>query len=114
MVGCRVGIELPTVEVRYENLTIQANCYVGNRGLPTLANVVRDIVEVTTAPRSAVHIFGMECNGPISNPCSQVTLCFYEFFQGFLDTIHLLRSKKKVLTILDNVSGSLKPGRYTI
>jgi len=41
----RVGIELPTVEVRYEDLSIKANCHVGNRGLPTLANVVRDIVE---------------------------------------------------------------------
>jgi len=41
----QVGIELPTVEVRYENLSIKANCHVGDRGLPTLSNVVRDIVE---------------------------------------------------------------------
>lgn len=47
----KVGIDLPTVEVRYENLNIKANCHVGNRGLPTLLNVVRDIVEVIPAPR---------------------------------------------------------------
>lgn len=44
--GSRVGIELPTVEVRYENLSVRANCYVGNRGLPTLWNVFRNIIEV--------------------------------------------------------------------
>jgi hypothetical protein len=42
----RVGIELPTVDVRYDHLSIQANCHVGNRGLPTLLNVIRDVVEV--------------------------------------------------------------------
>lgn len=46
MCGSRVGIELPTVEVRYENLTVKANCHVGNRGLPTLWNVFRNIIEV--------------------------------------------------------------------
>lgn len=66
------------MEVRYEDLTIKANCHVGNRGLPTLLNVVRDIIE------------------------------------SFLDFIHILPSKKQVLTILDNVSGSLKPGRMTL
>ena len=43
----RVGIELPTIEVRYENLTVQANCYVGNRGLPTLLNETRNMIEVS-------------------------------------------------------------------
>lgn len=74
----KVGIDLPTVEVRYENLNIKANCHVGNRGLPTLLNVVRDIVE------------------------------------SILDLMYLLPTKKKELTILDNVSGTLKPGRMTL
>lgn len=42
----RVGIELPTIEVRYENLTIEADCYVGDRALPTLWNSTRNILEV--------------------------------------------------------------------
>lgn len=42
----RVGIELPTIEVRYDNLSIEADCYVGNRALPTLWNVTRNMIEV--------------------------------------------------------------------
>ncbi|KAF5932029.1 hypothetical protein HYC85_028200 [Camellia sinensis] len=41
----RVGINLPTVEVRFEHLTIQADCYIGNRALPTLANTARNMAE---------------------------------------------------------------------
>ncbi|KAK4590785.1 hypothetical protein RGQ29_021103 [Quercus rubra] len=41
----RVGIQLPTVEVRFNHLTIEADCYVGTRALPTLPNVVRNIAE---------------------------------------------------------------------
>ena len=42
----RVGLEMPTIEVRYENLTVKANCHIGSRGLPTLWNVFLNIVEV--------------------------------------------------------------------
>ncbi|KAK3002200.1 hypothetical protein RJ639_021006, partial [Escallonia herrerae] len=41
----KVGINLPTVEVRFEHLTVQADCYIGDRALPTLPNVARNIVE---------------------------------------------------------------------
>ncbi|XP_028553207.1 ABC transporter G family member 35 isoform X1 [Dendrobium catenatum] len=40
-----VGIELPTIEVRYENLNVKAEAYVGNRGLPTLLNSVKNVLE---------------------------------------------------------------------
>ncbi|KAH7547224.1 hypothetical protein FEM48_Zijuj01G0286900 [Ziziphus jujuba var. spinosa] len=40
-----VGIKLPTVEVRFEHLTIEADCHVGSRALPTLPNVARNIAE---------------------------------------------------------------------
>ncbi|CAM6029266.1 unnamed protein product [Sphagnum balticum] len=74
----KVGIAIPTIEVRYENLTIDADCYVGNRALPSLWNVVQN------------------------------------FLEGTFSTIGLLRTKKRVLTILDNVSGIIKPGRLTL
>jgi hypothetical protein len=32
--------------VRYENLTINANCFVGDRALPTLKNATLNFVEV--------------------------------------------------------------------
>lgn len=33
------------VEVRFENLTIEAECYIGNRALPTLPNAAQNIAE---------------------------------------------------------------------
>ncbi|KAF8083300.1 hypothetical protein N665_0783s0010 [Sinapis alba] len=41
----RVGIKLPTVEVRFEKLTIEADCHIGKRALPTLPNVALNIAE---------------------------------------------------------------------
>ena len=41
----RVGIELPTVEVRFEQVTVQAKCHVGSRALPTLLNTARNVAE---------------------------------------------------------------------
>ncbi|KAJ8773915.1 hypothetical protein K2173_009346 [Erythroxylum novogranatense] len=41
----RVGIDLPTIEVRYQNLNIEAEAYVGSRALPTFINFCVDIVE---------------------------------------------------------------------
>lgn len=34
----RVGIDNPTIEVRFEHLNIDAEAYVGNRGVPTFTN----------------------------------------------------------------------------
>ncbi|KAL4325327.1 hypothetical protein GQ457_11G006290 [Hibiscus cannabinus] len=50
----RVGIKLPTVEVRFEHLTIDANCYIGSRALPSLSNVTRNIAE------SALGMLGIQ------------------------------------------------------
>lgn len=44
--SCRIGIELPTVEVRFDNLSVKAKCHVGSRGLPTLWNSFLNIIEV--------------------------------------------------------------------
>ncbi|TXG46305.1 hypothetical protein EZV62_028185 [Acer yangbiense] len=41
----KVGIGLPTVEVRFDHLTIEADCYIGNRALPSLLNTARNIFE---------------------------------------------------------------------
>ncbi|KAK4269322.1 hypothetical protein QN277_022493 [Acacia crassicarpa] len=59
----RVGITLPTVEVRFENLTIEANAYFGKRALPTLPNVALNTIEsafalcgINTAQRRKITI----------------------------------------------------------
>ncbi|KAI3521518.1 hypothetical protein L1887_10988 [Cichorium endivia] len=41
----KVGISLPTVEVRFQNLSVEADCHVGDRALPTLINSARNIIE---------------------------------------------------------------------
>ncbi|GLT27269.1 hypothetical protein SLA2020_022810 [Shorea laevis] len=41
----RVGLEVPKVEVRFENLNIEADVQIGSRALPTLFNVARDFFE---------------------------------------------------------------------
>ncbi|KAL6010130.1 hypothetical protein ACLOJK_000561 [Asimina triloba] len=41
----RVEITLPEVEVRYENLTVNANVYVGGRAMPTLPNAALNAIE---------------------------------------------------------------------
>ncbi|KAJ4749522.1 ABC transporter G family member 36 [Rhynchospora pubera] len=41
----RVGIDIPTIEVRYENLNIVAEAHVGNRGLPTILNSYMNALE---------------------------------------------------------------------
>lgn len=53
LMGCyflnifRVGIGLPTIEVRYEHLNVEAEAFVGSRALPTLFNFIVNMFEVT-------------------------------------------------------------------
>ncbi|EEF46390.1 ABC transporter G family member 36 [Ricinus communis] len=49
----KVGIQLPTVEVRYEHLTVETDCQIGSRALPTLPNAARNIAE------SAIGMLGI-------------------------------------------------------
>ncbi|XP_075636238.1 ABC transporter G family member 31 [Castanea sativa] len=41
----RVGLVLPKIEVKYENLKVVANVQTGSRALPTLINSTRDVIE---------------------------------------------------------------------
>ncbi|KAK4267406.1 hypothetical protein QN277_024192 [Acacia crassicarpa] len=59
----KVGIRLPTVEVRYQNLTVEADSYMGSRALPTLPNVAMNLLEsalgvcgISTAKRTKLTI----------------------------------------------------------
>ncbi|KAL4182513.1 hypothetical protein AMTRI_Chr11g150490 [Amborella trichopoda] len=74
----RVGIDIPKIEVRYENLSIEADAFVAGRALPTLLNATMNTLE------------------------------------GFLGCLRLSPSKKRVLKILKNVSGIVKPSRMTL
>ncbi|KAI3737603.1 hypothetical protein L2E82_27611 [Cichorium intybus] len=74
----RVGIDLPTIEVKFEHLTVEADVNTGSRALPSFINFHIDI------------------------------------FEGFLSMFHLLPNSKKHITILDDVSGVVKPSRMTL
>nr|XP_043618369.1 pleiotropic drug resistance protein 1-like isoform X2 [Erigeron canadensis] len=74
----RVGIEMPTIEVRYEHLTLEADVNTGSRALPSFINF------------------------------------YIEAFEGFLSLFNLLSNSKKHITILDDVSGVIKPKRMTL
>lgn len=74
----KVGIELPTVEVRFENYTVNAKCHVGGRALPTLWNVVRnffegllDMLHLVTAKKTNITIL-KDINGMLKS--SRMTL----------------------------------------
>ncbi|KAK7284890.1 hypothetical protein RJT34_19644 [Clitoria ternatea] len=41
----RVGIEIPKIEVRYENLSVEGDVHAGSRALPTLLNVTLNAFE---------------------------------------------------------------------
>ncbi|TKY74693.1 Pleiotropic drug resistance protein 1 [Spatholobus suberectus] len=74
----RVGLEIPTIEVRFEHLNIEAEAHVGSRALPTIFNFCINLLE------------------------------------GFLNSLHLIPSRKKPFTVLHDVSGIIKPKRMTL
>uniref|UniRef100_A0A6N2L8H8 ABC transporter domain-containing protein n=1 Tax=Salix viminalis TaxID=40686 RepID=A0A6N2L8H8_SALVM len=41
----RVGMELPRIEIRFQNLSVKGEAYVGSRALPTLLNTTLNAVE---------------------------------------------------------------------
>ena len=47
-------MDFPTVEVRFDNINIEAGVYVGKRALPTLINYTRNVVEVSANVASMV------------------------------------------------------------
>ncbi|XP_059659359.1 pleiotropic drug resistance protein 2-like [Cornus florida] len=74
----RVGIEIPKIEIRFQNLSVEGDAYVGTRALPTLLNSTLNTIE------------------------------------GFLGMIKLSPSKKRVIKILQDISGIIKPSRMTL
>uniref|UniRef100_A0A453GL75 ABC transporter domain-containing protein n=1 Tax=Aegilops tauschii subsp. strangulata TaxID=200361 RepID=A0A453GL75_AEGTS len=74
----RVGIELPTIEVRYENLCVEAEAYVGSRGLPTILHTYANVLE------------------------------------GMANSLHITPNRKQKISVLHNVSGTIKPHRMTL
>lgn len=59
----RVGIELSTVEVRFEELEIETSVFVGSRALPSVTNRFRDYAQAHPHPPSTMNaMFYLLCN----------------------------------------------------
>ncbi|KAK7320707.1 hypothetical protein VNO77_30426 [Canavalia gladiata] len=59
----RVGLDIPTIEVRFEHINVEAQVYVGSRALPTLINFFGNVVEgflnylhAIPSPKKPLHI----------------------------------------------------------
>ncbi|XP_058199071.1 pleiotropic drug resistance protein 2-like isoform X2 [Rhododendron vialii] len=74
----RVGIEVPKIEIRFQNFSIEGDAYVGTRALPTLLNSTLNAIE------------------------------------GIIGMIGLSPSKKRVVKILRDVNGIVRPSRMTL
>lgn len=101
----RVGLEIPTVEVRFEHVNVEAQVYVGGRALPSLLNFFVNVLEVIQ--------YSTRCFSPliIGLYIWVFILCCLSFVKGFLNYLHIIPSPKKPLHILQNVSGIVKPRR---
>lgn len=42
----RVRLDVPTIEVRFDHLTVEAKVYIGSRALPTLLNFAINMLQV--------------------------------------------------------------------
>ncbi|CAL5418058.1 unnamed protein product [Camellia sinensis] len=76
----KVGIEIPKIDVRFQNLSVAGDAYVGSRALPTLLNSTMNAIEAKS---------------------------------GIIGIVGLSRSKKRVIKILHNINGIIKPSRMT-
>ena len=48
----RAGVAPRSIEVRFDDLTVEASAYVGSRSQPSVLNFYRDLLEVSTRPAS--------------------------------------------------------------
>ncbi|BFG42849.1 hypothetical protein CerSpe_291230 [Prunus speciosa] len=75
----RVGISLPTIEVRFEHLKIAAEAYVGGRALPTVFNYCVNLVEgllnsLRILPSKKQHLTILKDVSGIIKPCRMTLL----------------------------------------
>ncbi|EEC70582.1 hypothetical protein OsI_01785 [Oryza sativa Indica Group] len=115
----RVGIDYPTIEVRFEKLEVEAEVHVGNRGLPTLLNSIINTVQLLLKTFNLKALINriLEDLGRYDNPFA---LCDYKmvYEQGKLQAIgnalHISPTRKQPMTVLHDVSGIIKPRRMTL
>lgn len=62
LVSFSVGIDNPTIEVRFNHLNIDAEAYVGNRGIPTFLNFFVNKISVMEQSIHSQSFFSAKLN----------------------------------------------------
>ncbi|RYR75236.1 hypothetical protein Ahy_A02g009904 [Arachis hypogaea] len=94
----RVGIDIPTIEVRFEHLNVEAEAYVGSRAMPTFINFATNLVENVL---TFFHI--------LPSKKKQVTI-----LKNVGDEFQNSKHKGSIVTSTKNISGIIKPRRMTL
>ncbi|KHN02459.1 Pleiotropic drug resistance protein 1 [Glycine soja] len=116
----RVGIDLPTIEVWFENLNIEAEARVGTRALPTFTNFMVNIEECAKQNIAQSKMTVTQCAKPMTRG---MVLPFEPHFITFDDVtysvdmpVYEMRNRGVVedkLVLLKGVSGAFRPGVLT-
>jgi hypothetical protein len=64
LAACRVGMQPPTITVRYRNMSALARMVVTDRSLPTLGKVIRNQAEVSVAQHGESWRVGWGAKAP--------------------------------------------------
>lgn len=104
----RVGIEIPKLEVRYEHLKVEAEAYIGSRALTSFFKFFINKLEVTVD--FFFYRFLLTCmkKGLFLSVLTWLLLVL----KSILHCLHLLSSRKKQLSTLRDVSGTIRPCRW--
>lgn len=101
-------MELPTIEVRYEGLKVEAECeIVEGKALPTLWNTAKRVLSVS--------IFSSCCylDSVIASKRLSLKFCFIAFLQELVKLTGA-KTREAKISILNDVNGIIKPGRLGV
>jgi hypothetical protein len=110
---CRVGLDFPTIEVRFEHLNVEAEACVGSRALPTILNFSINLLEVIITIGLKLDVLLSQTvlfEAKYTDKLECLCICAL-FLKGFVNFLHLIPNRKKPLTVLHDVSGIIKPKR---
>ncbi|GMY22092.1 pleiotropic drug resistance protein 3-like [Fagus crenata] len=109
----KVGVKLPTLEVRYKNLCVKVECeVVHGKPLPTLWNSLKRTIFVTNSLPSLIRTSWPIFSKLILTP----SMAMIETVVRSMEFAKLLgtKSRQAKISIIDDVSGIIKPGRITL
>ncbi|KAK4487149.1 hypothetical protein RD792_006464 [Penstemon davidsonii] len=110
----RVGMDIPKVEIRYEHMSIEGDTYAGSRALPTLLNSTLNVIEVTGSGGGGLGGEGGGGGEFWWSRLREEVEAVVVVPEGMFEKMKILPSNKKVVKILDDVSGIVKPSRMTL